>query len=260
MDQVRGEPALTVTAPAHNERDNVGPLVEEIEAVLDGTGIDYEILIVDDGSTDGTGEVLRGLLAGHPRLRALRMTDTPPGRGNGQSAAFHAAFRASRGKWIVSMDADRQNDPTDIPAMLRLREESGADLVQGDRTSSRKDGPWRRFSSWVGFVFRRMFVGDEVRDTGCSLRVIRREAALALPLQYRGMHRFIPVLTRRMRFKVVEMPVRHRPRTAGATKYGTWDRALAGLRDCFAVRWMAGRRCPVEAEPLEPEGRPGAGS
>lgn len=257
MEQGIGEVYLTVTAPAHNERDNVGPLVEEIEAALDATGIDYEVLIVDDGSTDGTGDVLRGLLAGHPRLRALRMTDTPPGKGNGQSAAFHAAFSASRGKWIVSMDADRQNDPADIPAMLRLLEESGADVVQGDRSGGRRDSPWRRFSSWVGRVFRRGLLGDVVRDTGCSLRVIRREAALALPLQYRGIHRFIPILTRQMGFKVVEMPVHHRPRPAGQTKYGTWDRALAGLRDCFAVRWMAGRRCPVENEPLVPEPRPG---
>jgi len=242
---------LSVVAPAHNERDNVAPLVAEIERALDPEGLDYEIIVVDDGSTDDTGDVVRGMLAEHPRLRLLRMRDTPPGSGNGQSAAFHAAFRAARGRFIASLDADLQNDPADLPRLLARQRESGADLVQGDRSRARADTAWRRFSSWVGRVFRRTLLGDTVRDTGCSLRLLRREVALEVPLQFRGMHRFIPITAHTLGYRVVEIEVSHRPRGAGVSKYGTWDRAWVGLQDCLAVRWMSARRRPVRYDMVE---------
>lgn len=236
-----------MVAPAHNEEANVGALVEEVGSALAPLGITFEFIIVDDGSNDRTRESVASRMAARPWLRCIAMRDTPPGSGNGQSAAFHAGFRAARGRVIAVLDADLQNDPADIPAMLELLEQSGADLVQGDRSHARRDSAVRKWGSLVGRLFRGLILGDRVRDTGCSLRVMRREVALALPLEYKGMHRFIPVTAASMGFRVVEMRVRHRPRTAGETKYGMGitKRAVPGLIDCFAVRWMRTRRRPV---------------
>jgi dolichol-phosphate mannosyltransferase len=239
--------SLSVVAPAHNERDNLRRLVYEIAAALDPLGIQYEIVVIDDGSTDDTPSVLRELMTRYRRLRAFRMLETPAGRGNGQSAAFHAGFRACRGDLIAVLDADCQNDPADIPAMLEMLRASGADLVQGDRSHARRDPLVRRVSSMVGRAFRRMLLADTVRDTGCSLRLMRRNVALAIPLEFRGMHRFIPITARHLGYKVIETSVNHRPRTAGVAKYGVWNRAIPGLIDCFAMRWMRNRRRPVTA-------------
>ena len=134
-----------------------------------------EIIVVDDGSTDATPAVLGELVTLVPQLRPVRMVDTPSGRGHGQSAAFHAGFRHARGRLIAVLDADLQNDPADLPAMLRLMEQTGAHLVQGDRSQARRDTLVRRVSSIVGRVFRRSLLGDSIRDTGCSLRVLTRE-------------------------------------------------------------------------------------
>jgi glycosyltransferase involved in cell wall biosynthesis len=243
--------ALSVVAPAHNEEENVRPLVGEIVAALDGLELAYEIIIVNDGSTDRTQEILLDLLGEHPQLRVIRMARTPPGRGNGQSAAFHAGFREARGDLIALLDADLQNDPADIPAMLRRMRETGADVVQGDRSAARQDNLVRRASSWVGRFFRRRLLGDTIRDTGCSLRILRRAVALDLPLQFRGMHRFIPITARQLGYTVVEMPVNHRPRISGEPKYGIWNRAFCGIPDCLAVRWMHNRRRPVDGERIE---------
>lgn len=233
---------LSVVAPAHNEQENVEALVREIVAALAPTGLPYEIVVVDDGSTDSTPARLAAMAASETRLRPIRLTATPPGRGNGQSAAFHAGFRAARGRLIAVLDADLQNDPADLPRMIELMRASGAALVQGDRSANRRDTLVRRVSSVVGRTFRRVLLGDTIRDTGCSLRVMTREVALAIPLEYRGMHRFIPVTARQLGFKVVETPVSHRPRVAGSAKYGVWNRAIPGLVDCFAMRWMRSRR------------------
>ncbi len=238
---------LSVVAPAHNEQDNVQPLIEQIAAALEPIGIGYEIVIVDDGSTDATAQRLLQLMQTHAQLRVLRMLNTPPSKGNGQSAAFHAGFRAARGELIAVLDADLQNDPADLPAMLAKLDETGADMIQGDRSHARRDTLIRRVSSIVGRLFRRMLLGDTIRDTGCSLRLMRRIIALQLPLQFRGMHRFIPVTARQMGCTVIEMPVNHRPRVAGEAKYGVWNRAIPGLIDCIAVRWMRSRRRPVDA-------------
>ena len=242
---------LSVVVAAHNEQDNLGRLVQEIVAALDPTDMEYEIVIVDDGSTDDTPNVLDTLLKNQPRLRAIRMLDTPPGSGHGQSAAFHAGFRASRGALIVPIDGDLQNDPADIPAMIALLREKNIDLVQGDRSAARKDNLARRVTSRVGRLTRRWLLGDTIRDTGCSLRVMKREIALALPLEFRGMHRFIPGTARQLGYNVIETPVGHRPRTAGQTHYGIWNRAIPGLIDCLAVRWMRKRRRPTQFHELD---------
>jgi glycosyltransferase involved in cell wall biosynthesis len=239
---------VSVIAPAHNERDNVMPLVESIHAALEPAQLSFEIVIVDDGSTDGTDIVLRELLGTYARLRVIRMRHTPHGRGLGQSAAFKAGIGAARGRLIAMLDADLQNDPADLPRMLELMRQSGADMVQGDRSRARRDGLLRQVSSIVGRAFRRWLLGDTIRDTGCSLRLMRRAIAEALPLEYRGMHRFIPITARQLGYVVVEMPVSHRPRTAGATSYGIWNRALPSLIDCFAVRWMRSRRRPIASD------------
>jgi dolichol-phosphate mannosyltransferase len=240
---------LSVIAPAHNEAENIAKLVEEIHNALDPLGITYEFVIVDDGSTDATRQQILTQATQHPWVRCVAMTDTPPGSGNGQSAAFHAGFRAAQGHLVASLDADLQNDPADLPKMLELLETSGADFVQGDRTGVRKQGdsPIRLVGSWVGRTFRRMILGDTITDTGCSLRIMKREIALQLPLELRGMHRFIPVTARHLGYRVIEIPVNHRARHAGEPKYG-WGittRALPGLIDLFAVRYMSKRRRPV---------------
>ncbi len=248
---------ISVVAPAHNEQDNVEALVREIEAAMTPSGLSFEAVIVDDGSTDATRGRLVALMQGRPWLRCVAMTATPPGKGNGQSAAFHAGFRAARGRLIAVLDADLQNDPAEIPAMVRLMRERHADMVQGDRSHARKDNFVRRVGSVVGRTFRRWLLGDTIRDTGCSLRVMKREIALALPLEFRGIHRFIPVTARHLGFIVVEMPVKHRPRVAGETKYGFGivQRALPGLLDLLAVRWMRSRRRPVSSVEVSPETR-----
>ncbi|HZW05779.1 MAG TPA: glycosyltransferase [Phycisphaerales bacterium] len=240
---------LSLLAPAHNEQDNIDRLVAEAGAALEaavGPGR-YEFVIVDDGSTDQTRPRVTALMPARPWLRCIAMAQTPPGKGNGQSAAFYAGVRACRGRLIATIDADLQNDPADLKGMLDLMARENADLVQGDRSHARADNAIRKFTSWVGRVFRGLILADAVRDTGCSLRVMKAEIALQLPLQFKGMHRFIPVTAVQLGYKVVETPVHHRARVAGETKYGfgIWQRALPGLIDCFAVRWMSARRRPT---------------
>jgi len=243
---------LSVVAPAHNEQENIEPLVQEIGAALTGHGLPFEFIVVDDGSTDKTRERVKALMPTRPWLRLVAMTQTPPGKGNGQSAAFHAGFRAARGRLVASLDADLQNDPADLPKMLLLLRESDADMVQGDRSLARRDNAIRRITSRIGRFFRGLILSDTIRDTGCSLRVMKREIAIALPLEFKGMHRFIPVTARHLGYKVVEMPVNHRARIAGETKYGFGivQRGIPGLIDCFAVRYMHNRRRPTACSEL----------
>lgn len=237
-------PRLSVIAPAHNEEGNIALLIEQIEAALAGVG--FEIVIVDDASTDATASRVRAMQATRPHLRLISLARPAAGAGNGQSAAFKAGFAAARGELVGSLDADLQNDPADFPRLLAEMDRTGADFVQGDRSAARQrgDGWVRRQSSRVGRLFRRLILGDTIRDTGCSLRVMKREIALGLPLEFKGMHRFIPVTARQLGYLVVELPVAHRPRHAGEPKYGLGitKRAIPGLIDCFAVRWMRSRR------------------
>lgn len=240
---------LSVVAPAHNEQENAENLVNQVHAALSAVaGLTFEFIIVDDGSTDRTREIVRSMMATRPWLRCVAMTSTPPGKGNGQSAAFKAGFAACRGRLVAVLDADLQNDPADLPMMLRTMQEQHADMVQGDRSHARQDTLVRRWGSIVGRLFRRLILGDTVRDTGCSLRVMKREYAVRLPLEFRGMHRFIPVSVAHMGGKVVEVRVNHRERAAGTTKYGSGlKRAIPGLIDCFAVRYMRNRRRPTSS-------------
>jgi glycosyltransferase involved in cell wall biosynthesis len=230
-------PALSVVIPAYNEAANVEPCYRELVEVLAAEGRPFEIVFVDDGSTDGTTEALRRLARADPRVRVLRLRHNA-----GQTAALDAGFRAARGAVVVTMDADLQNDPRDIPKLLAAL--PGHDAVCGWRVA--RHDPWsKRAASRLANRVRDRFTRDGVHDTGCTLKAFRREALERLRL-YRGMHRFLPALLQMEGFRVTELPVSHRARLAGTSKYGNWGRLWAGLADLWAVRWMARRRVEEE--------------
>jgi glycosyltransferase involved in cell wall biosynthesis len=235
---------VTVTAPVWNEVDSLGPLVERVRTAMEKTGRRWELLLVDDGSTDGSFEEMKRLAASDPRVRYVRFQ-----KNCGQTAAFAAGFREARGEIVVTIDADLQNDPADIPALLAKMSE--ADVVNGFRIG-RQDSPWRLVQSRVANAVRNGFLGDSVRDVGCSLRAMRRSFVLRVPV-FRGMHRFLPTLLRWEGARVSEVPVRHHARERGYSKYGMWDRLSASLPDLLAVKWMRSRRVDyVVAERSEP--------
>ncbi|HUP48318.1 MAG TPA: glycosyltransferase family 2 protein [Thermoanaerobaculia bacterium] len=249
-------PYLSVVFPVYNEEENVAILLEEIARALDGTGWSYEIVAVDDTSTDGSLAVLRRSRSQYPSLRILALE-----KNSGQTAALDAGWRAARGELVVSLDADLQNDPADIPHMMRRLEESGADMVIGIRMN-RRDTFARKVQSKIGNTVRNWITGDAITDTGCSLKLVRRQAIERVRL-FTGMHRFLPTLVRMEGHRVVEMPVNHRPRRFGVSKYGATNRAFRGLADCLAVRWMARRnlryRVREEGHPVIPSVSEGSG-
>lgn len=226
-------PDLSVVFPVYNEEENIPLLLREIKAAVEGRWT-YEIVAVDDGSTDRSLAVLRESRAEYPTLRVLALE-----KNSGQTAALDAAWHAARGKYVVSLDADLQNDPADIPALVRRLEESKSDMVIGVRVN-RADTWSRKVQSKIGNGVRNWITGDRITDTGCSLKLVKREAIDRVRL-FTGMHRFLPTLVRYAGYKVVEMPVNHRPRQFGQSKYGAMNRAFRGLADCFAVRWMGKR-------------------
>jgi glycosyltransferase involved in cell wall biosynthesis len=225
---------LSVVFPVFNEEENVPILLEEITKALSTERWTYEIIAVDDGSGDRSLAVLRAARAKYPNLRVITFE-----KNSGQTAALDAGWRAARGEYVVSLDADLQNDPADIPRMMRRREELGVDMIIGVRVN-RHDTWSRRIQSRIGNGVRNWITGDRITDTGCSLKLVRREAVERVRL-YTGMHRFLPTLVRMAGYKVSEMPVNHRPRRFGLSKYGAMNRAFRGLADCLAVRWMGSR-------------------
>ncbi len=237
---------LSVVIPVFNEADNLPILLGEIRGALAPTGLSFEIVAVDDGSRDASLEVLKASRAAYPMLRIVRLD-----RNHGQSAALDAGWRAARGRLVVSLDADLQNDPADIPAMIRTLETSGADMVIGVRVN-RKDSLAKRVQSRIGNGVRNLITRDHITDTGCSLKLVRRGAIGRVRL-FAGLHRFLPTLVRMNGHRVVEIPVNHRPRRFGVSKYGAMNRALRGLADCFAVRWMGSRNLRYEAEEVSSE-------
>ncbi len=224
---------LSVVVPAYNEAENIPILFEEVRSVLSRLNRDWEILFIDDCSTDETLPTLRRLANEHPELRYLSFE-----RNCGQSAGFSAGFQAARGEVIITMDADLQNDPGDIPLMLE-RFGQGADMVIGWR--ARRQDTWaKRMASLLANRVRNALTRENVRDTGCSLKVLRADLARRIPM-FTGMHRFLPTLMRLEGARVVEIKVNHRPRRHGTSKYGVLDRALATWQDLLAVRWMQKR-------------------
>lgn len=228
------EPDLSVVFPVYNEEENLPLLLREIAAALDGRGWTYEVVAVDDGSTDRSLEVLHELRKSYPTLRVLALE-----KNSGQTAALDAAWRGARGRLVVSLDADLQNDPADIPRMMEELARADVDMIIGVRVN-RRDTWSRRMQSKIGNGVRNMITGDQITDTGCSLKLVKREAVERVRL-FTGMHRFLPTLVRFAGYRVAETPVNHRPRQFGVSKYGAMNRAFRGLVDCFAVRWMKKR-------------------
>lgn len=233
-------PELSVVVPVFNERDNIAPLLAEIAAALRGR-IDYEIVYVDDASCDDSLAVLRIERARHPVLRIIRHL-----RQSGQSTAIWHGVRAARGAWIATLDGDGQNDPADIPKLLdaRAAAQASVKLFAGWRTT-RRDTFSKRISSKIANGVRARMLRDATPDTGCGLKLFERATFLALPY-FDHMHRYLPALVRRAGYESVSIPVGHRPRTRGTSKYGMWDRLWVGLADLHGVAWLM-RRAKVTA-------------
>jgi glycosyltransferase involved in cell wall biosynthesis len=192
-----------------------------------------EILIVDDGSADGTLELLKQAQQSDPRLRIAHFC-----RNLGQTAALAAGFRLAKGRAVVTLDGDLQNDPAEIPRLMGLL--ADWDVACGIRVR-RQDSAWKRFSSRIANSFRNWVTGDDIVDTGCTLKAYRRECLEGLEL-FHGLHRFLPTLLKMRGYRVTQVPVTHHARRAGKTKYGTWGRLKKGLADVWAVRWMKKNR------------------
>jgi len=220
-------PDLSIVIPVHNEEPNIRPLLEEIGQAV--TGVQAEFIFVDDGSTDGT---LNQLKEGARRDNRVRVAHFR--RNLGQTAAMAAGFRLARGEAVITLDGDLQNDPADVPTLVALLKDW--DVVCGVRLK-RRDTWLKRISSRIANGFRNWATGDNIVDTGCTLKAFRRHWLQNLDL-YRGMHRFLPTLLKMRGARVTQVPVRHRPRRAGKTHYGTWGRMVKGLADVWAVRWM----------------------
>ena len=224
---------VSLIIPVYNEEENLRDLHREISGALAGLACGWEVVLVDDGSTDASLSIIHELAAADPRVRYVSFA-----RNCGQSAAFAAGFRYAGGDVVVTLDADLQNDPADIPAMLEVYGQ-GVDMVIGWRARRQDTFVKRcasRFANWV----RNRISRETVRDTGCSLKVMRAEMVRAIPM-FTGMHRFLPTLMKLEGAKVAEVPVNHRPRSRGVSKYGIWDRAWASAYDLLAVRWMQKR-------------------
>ena len=222
---------LSVVLPAHDEEASITPLLHEIDAALSGL-VDYEIVVVDDRSADMTAVHLMEARKVLPQLRAMRHD-----RCCGQSAALATGIRAARGAWIATLDADGQNDPADIAKLWLMRDRAG--LIVGHRMH-RKDTWIKRVSSRVANAIRRRMLGDNTPDTGCGLKLFRRDAFAALPT-YNHFHRFLPALFIHHGHKVFSVPVNHRPRLAGRSHYGVGNRLWVGIVDLFGTMWLCRR-------------------
>ena len=238
-------PQLSVVVPVHNEEDNVAPLVGEIVTALRGV-IDFEIVYVDDTSKDATLQRLHDLQATVPELRVIRHLSNA-----GQSTAVRNGVKAARAPWIATLDGDGQNDPADIPKLLAQRDSAAADikLFAGWRVNRQDSGSKRWASKWANAIRARM-LRDDTPDTGCGIKLFEREAFLDLPY-FDHMHRYLPALMQRAGWQTVSVPVNHRHRTAGVSKYTNLGRALVGIKDLLGVAWLIqrSRRTAVEELP-----------
>jgi dolichol-phosphate mannosyltransferase len=237
-------PDLSVVVPVYNERDNIAPLLGEIAAALRGH-CDYEVVYVDDASADDSVAVLKRARAEHPELRILRHA-----RRSGQSTAIRTGVHAAQGAWIATLDGDGQNDPADIPKLMEARINAAAKvkLFAGWRTT-RRDSFSKRISSKIANAVRSRLLHDATPDTGCGLKLFERETFLALPY-FDHMHRYLPALVKRAGFEAVSIPVGHRPRTRGVSKYGMLDRLWVGIADLRGVAWLMRRAKVTGVEEL----------
>ena len=229
---------LSIVIPVKDEAGNIAPLVAEIAAALDPSGIDYEIVYVDDGSGDATAAEIVRLRAANPRLRLVRHA-----KSCGQSAAIRSGVKAARAAWIATLDGDGQNDPADIPALWQIARAAPTDpplLIAGHR-ARRQDSWSKRRASKIANAVRRAMLHDDTPDTGCGLKLFPRALFLDLPF-FDHQHRFLPALALREGAVVRSLPVNHRPRERGASKYGVLDRLAVGITDLFGVMWLRRRQ------------------
>jgi dolichol-phosphate mannosyltransferase len=237
-------PELSVVVPVHNERDNIVPLLTEIAAALRGRA-DFEIVYVDDASRDDSLAVLKAAKAQFPELRVLHHVSQ-----SGQSTAVRTGVKAARGAWIATLDGDGQNDPADIPKLIAMRDESppAIKLFAGWRVNRRDSGSKRWASKWANAIRSRL-LRDETPDTGCGIKLFERAVFLDLPY-FDHMHRYLPALVQRAGFQVRSVPVNHRPRGAGTSKYNNLNRALVGISDLRGVAWLIRRSKRTGVEEL----------
>ena len=231
--------SLSVVVPVCNEAENVEPLAREIHAAL--AALPYEMIFIDDGSTDDTLAILQRLKSDLPALRVLRHSFR-----SGQSAAVASGVRAAGAAWVATLDGDGQNDPADIPKLIAARdapEGRGVQLFMGNRKASRKDTAWRKFQSSIANGVRSGLLRDDTPDTGCGIKLFEREVFMDLP-RFDHMHRFLPALFQRHGARVISVPVSHRPRTRGTSKYGMLNRAFVGIVDILGVMWLRRRFKP----------------
>lgn len=225
-------PKISVVLPIFEERDGLPDVVAELERVLQATALSYEVVLVDDGSKDGSGDWIREASLTRSGIVGVHLA-----KQSGQSAALVAGFRIARGEIVITLDADGQNDPADIPLLLeRLRD---ADVVSGIRRK-RQDSWLRRRSSRIANGVRRRVLGDSITDIGCSLKAYRRAALEGLPV-FQNVHRFLPALCQFRGARVVEVLVNHRPRVRGVSKYGVGNRLWRGIHDLIGVLWLRAR-------------------
>jgi len=226
---------LSIVIPVRNEAANIGPLVREIRAAVDGR-LDYEVIVVDDGSSDATADVLRGVKAEFARLRVLRHT-----RRSGQSAAIRSGVKAARSAWVATLDGDGQNDPADIPRLWELvRPTPNASLMIAGMRQKRRDTAVKRLASRIANRIRARLLDDGTPDTGCGLKLFPRALYLDLPF-FDHNHRFLPALALRQGGKVQSIAVNHRPRGGGVSNYQVLDRLWVGIVDLIGVLWLKRR-------------------
>ncbi len=234
---------LSIIVPVFNESGNVQPLADEVAAVFEGSRWDWELVYVDDASTDDTWGKIHTARSLNPRIRALRHR-----KNAGQSAALWTGILSGETEYIATLDGDLQNDPLDLPRLLDALGE--VDFACGVRTK-RRDSWLRKVSSKVARSARRFVLGVDFVDTGCALRGFRR-CTLRCVFPFNGLHRFLPILVHAGGFKTRELPINHRPRVSGISKYGVWNRVGRGLMDLCAMAWYQRRRLdPVEHDELK---------
>jgi len=232
------QPAVSIVVPVRNEADNVAPLIEEIGAALDGRWA-YEIIYVNDGSTDATGDRLAAIMKCRSNLRQLRHA-----KSTGQSAAVRSGVRAARGAIVATLDGDGQNNPAFLPDLIAaIEKEEHVGLAAGQRVG-RKDTGFKKFQSRIANSVRNAILKDGTRDTGCGLKAFRREVFLMLPY-FDGLHRFLPALVRREGYGIAYVDVIDRPRHSGVSNYGFFDRLWIGIMDLGGVWWLIRRKKPT---------------
>lgn len=238
-------PYLSLVIPAYNEQENIPTLLSRVEASLNQLGRPYEVILIDDGSTDETPRMLDEAMKRLPWLRVLRME-----KNSGQSAAFEAGFEAARGEIIATIDADLQNDPEEIPRLVPLLDEKKVDMITGWR-KERQDTPFRRWQSRQANRIRNWITEETVNDSASSLKLYRAPAIKGIKL-FRGAHRYFPTLVKMRGGTVYETPVKHSHRFAGTAKYGFGNRAFVGIYDLIGVRWMKRRYIRYKANEVRP--------